>query len=136
MIVDEVIGFNDAFVSAENYVFPGNKREIFFQPLFFFIKRKGKLHGSGNNIQVKMFHQCFDSRNTTGNQRNRFEKSRSVNVTLHSRFIFETLVFRHTKQGKPVYFLARLCFIIFNNCLLYTSPSPRDGLLSRMPSSA
>ena len=26
--------------------------------------------------------------------------------------------------------------INFNICLLYTSPSPRDGLLSRMPSSA
>ena len=25
---------------------------------------------------------------------------------------------------------------ILNICLLYTSPSPRDGLLSRMPSSA
>ena len=25
---------------------------------------------------------------------------------------------------------------VINNCLLYTSPSPRDGLLSRMPSSA
>ena len=25
---------------------------------------------------------------------------------------------------------------VFENCLLYTSPSPRDGLLSRMPSSA
>ena len=25
---------------------------------------------------------------------------------------------------------------ISNTCLLYTSPSPRDGLLSRMPSSA
>ena len=25
---------------------------------------------------------------------------------------------------------------IFTYCLLYTSPSPRDGLLSRMPSSA
>ena len=25
---------------------------------------------------------------------------------------------------------------IINACLLYTSPSPRDGLLSRMPSSA
>ena len=25
---------------------------------------------------------------------------------------------------------------LFINCLLYTSPSPRDGLLSRMPSSA
>ena len=27
-------------------------------------------------------------------------------------------------------------FTIVNTCLLYTSPSPRDGLLSRMPSSA
>ena len=26
--------------------------------------------------------------------------------------------------------------IFYRNCLLYTSPSPRDGLLSRMPSSA
>ena len=27
-------------------------------------------------------------------------------------------------------------FMQVNDCLLYTSPSPRDGLLSRMPSSA
>ena len=27
-------------------------------------------------------------------------------------------------------------FIRYKRCLLYTSPSPRDGLLSRMPSSA
>ena len=26
--------------------------------------------------------------------------------------------------------------VVFYACLLYTSPSPRDGLLSRMPSSA
>ena len=26
--------------------------------------------------------------------------------------------------------------VLVSNCLLYTSPSPRDGLLSRMPSSA
>ena len=26
--------------------------------------------------------------------------------------------------------------MMLGNCLLYTSPSPRDGLLSRMPSSA
>ena len=26
--------------------------------------------------------------------------------------------------------------VLYINCLLYTSPSPRDGLLSRMPSSA
>ena len=27
-------------------------------------------------------------------------------------------------------------FVQYHSCLLYTSPSPRDGLLSRMPSSA
>ena len=26
--------------------------------------------------------------------------------------------------------------VVYGSCLLYTSPSPRDGLLSRMPSSA
>ena len=26
--------------------------------------------------------------------------------------------------------------VVEHSCLLYTSPSPRDGLLSRMPSSA
>ena len=29
-----------------------------------------------------------------------------------------------------------LDLVLIWNCLLYTSPSPRDGLLSRMPSSA
>ena len=27
-------------------------------------------------------------------------------------------------------------YVLYRSCLLYTSPSPRDGLLSRMPSSA
>ena len=30
----------------------------------------------------------------------------------------------------------RVILVNSNPCLLYTSPSPRDGLLSRMPSSA
>ena len=31
----------------------------------------------------------------------------------------------------------RICWYSYSDgCLLYTSPSPRDGLLSRMPSSA
>ena len=34
------------------------------------------------------------------------------------------------------FFLVILMFNVFYICLLYTSPSPRDGLLSRMPSSA
>ena|SRR5664279_3005685 len=32
--------------------------------------------------------------------------------------------------------LERLFLKLYEDCLLYTSPSPRDGLLSRMPSSA
>ena len=35
-------------------------------------------------------------------------------------------------QGKELTILPKDLYI----CLLYTSPSPRDGLLSRMPSSA
>ena len=33
-------------------------------------------------------------------------------------------------------FLVRFGMSNIESCLLYTSPSPRDGLLSRMPSSA
>ena len=32
--------------------------------------------------------------------------------------------------------VSKLDWSLLNVCLLYTSPSPRDGLLSRMPSSA
>ena len=32
--------------------------------------------------------------------------------------------------------LSKLLVVLLTLCLLYTSPSPRDGLLSRMPSSA
>ena len=35
-----------------------------------------------------------------------------------------------------VHAMAAGCFHRLSACLLYTSPSPRDGLLSRMPSSA
>ena len=34
-------------------------------------------------------------------------------------------------NNEPLFLVGMLC-----HCLLYTSPSPRDGLLSRMPSSA
>ena len=38
-------------------------------------------------------------------------------------------------KKKPFVIIAG-CVAQAENCLLYTSPSPRDGLLSRMPSSA
>ena len=37
----------------------------------------------------------------------------------------------HIKDSSTATFMADVV-----DCLLYTSPSPRDGLLSRMPSSA
>ena len=38
--------------------------------------------------------------------------------------------------GLSIYFLSWKLIILFMLCLLYTSPSPRDATLSRMPSSA
>ena len=45
------------------------------------------------------------------------------------------------KQTEIQNYIRSVCFCsndiyIVKSCLLYTSPSPRDGLLSRMPSSA
>ena len=39
-------------------------------------------------------------------------------------------------QSVPLYHPRPGCVVLMFPCLLYTSPSPRDGLLSRMPSSA
>ena len=39
-------------------------------------------------------------------------------------------------MGTDAFFLSGFGDGSFDGCLLYTSPSPRDGLLSRMPSSA
>ena len=57
------------------------------------------------------------------------------------------MIAEHVKPGVTTEELDRIChdYIVneqkaipapLNYCLLYTSPSPRDGLLSRMPSSA
>ena len=55
----------------------------------------------------------------------------------------ETL-FQHVSQEYPMISLNTVYYTLstlkdaglLKDCLLYTSPSPRDGLLSRMPSSA
>ena len=46
-------------------------------------------------------------------------------------FGFELVDVEYVKEAGTWYLRAYI-----DNCLLYTSPSPRDGLLSRMPSSA
>ena len=44
--------------------------------------------------------------------------------------------FEESLLGGPGAALGPQTFRLMDPCLLYTSPSPRDGLLSRMPSSA
>ena len=60
--------------------------------------------------------------------RERTEKNERVLVTTLTKRMAEDLTDYLAENGVKVEYL--------HSCLLYTSPSPRDGLLSRMPSSA
>ena len=63
----------------------------------------------------------------------RFKKEKNFDLTIKEKFIYDYELASQNEyddwQDQPMSALALVC-------LLYTSPSPRDGLLSRMPSSA
>ena len=63
-----------------------------------------------------------------------------VALILYAISIYNNLVNSRNRVGNAFsqidVQLTRRYDLIPNLCLLYTSPSPRDGLLSRMPSSA
>ena len=59
------------------------------------------------------------------------EKSRGTRVAIWTTILVALLAFGYA--GTAWYLQDK---VPNNTCLLYTSPSPRDGLLSRMPSSA
>eukprot|EP01016_Furgasonia_blochmanni_P034566 TRINITY_DN374_c0_g1_i4.p1 TRINITY_DN374_c0_g1~~TRINITY_DN374_c0_g1_i4.p1 ORF type:complete len:188 (-),score=28.45 TRINITY_DN374_c0_g1_i4:39-602(-) len=61
-----------------------------------------------------------------------FKKPRALFVQFKSDILFVHLIWKFL----AVYSWYPPSNPLFNSCLLYTSPSPRDGLLSRMPSSA
>ena len=48
---------------------------------------------------------------------------------------FDASVMKRVRPGRLAT-TDRMVIVLYSVCLLYTSPSPRDGLLSRMPSSA
>ena len=50
--------------------------------------------------------------------------------------VYSDKSFTYIKKTPPASILLKKAAGIKSGCLLYTSPSPRDGLLSRMPSSA
>ena len=70
--------------------------------------------------------QVYTSTSATTGANTYLEKK---DVTYLQEYVSST---ESAKRGKPKYYAS------FGGatCLLYTSPSPRDGLLSRMPSSA
>ena len=59
-----------------------------------------------------------------------FLKEQAAESLMHAQLAGEKIA---GLDGHPSQKIAK---IEETNCLLYTSPSPRDGLLSRMPSSA
>ena len=53
-----------------------------------------------------------------------------------ARLLFEDMISRAEKKILQSRRIANTASLEKNSCLLYTSPSPRDATLSRMPSSA
>ena len=68
-------------------------------------------------------------------QESKYEPNKAAMVVHHSTPIApmdgRSLPIQETDHDQ-----AKSMMVITSPCLLYTSPSPRDGLLSRMPSSA
>ena len=62
-----------------------------------------------------------------------FEKT-PMFVFLNKKDLFEEMIATKVRLVVLVVLAVLVALVVI--CLLYTSPSPRDGLLSRMPSSA
>ena len=93
------------------------------------------------NEQKKIAAYIYDLEPAEGNAQ------QEIPLTLLVKRILETATYHAENWGvgystlikeNRAWVLARLAIEMssYPGCLLYTSPSPRDGLLSRMPSSA
>ena len=63
-------------------------------------------------------------------------KKREATLLFDNNLSFYGHSYFFSSNGIIQNILEVLLFYVNKTCLLYTSPSPRDGLLSRMPSSA
>ena len=89
--------------------------------------RQGELLALNKKIDpIKNTNKTVWSQNNTKNVLERAKETKQVSVPTRG-------FAKHTVEtGETIYSIARL----YNVCLLYTSPSPRDEPSSRMPSSA
>ena len=60
----------------------------------------------------------------------------AMSLTLHTHHASRIWHGRAAAEGRPGIVGLNGYIAVMNNCLLYTSPSPRDRTRSRMPSSA
>ena len=63
-------------------------------------------------------------------------QSGEVSALMKGNIHTEILMHEALKRKQGIRLKRRPSHAFYMTCLLYTSPSPRDGLLSRMPSSA
>ena len=110
----------DAGWDADYAVFDVTKIEDGLTAMSDIVQKNGSLFGLINNAGVQHRSPILDF--TTAD----FEHVLSTNLTSCFSLSREAIRFMSNSGGGR----------IINTCLLYTSPSPRDGLLSRMPSSA
>ena len=82
-----------------------------------------------DNRKVKTEHKAKVEQARVNAEINRIEKAAQSDQDYDLEALRQT---RYSWKDEYVLVIITLPFI----CLLYTSPSPRDGLLSRMPSSA
>eukprot|EP01016_Furgasonia_blochmanni_P055772 TRINITY_DN9386_c0_g1_i7.p1 TRINITY_DN9386_c0_g1~~TRINITY_DN9386_c0_g1_i7.p1 ORF type:complete len:129 (-),score=30.18 TRINITY_DN9386_c0_g1_i7:19-405(-) len=77
--------------------------------------------------------------NTCMNKTSQCDSWRDWTRKLFNQSVGYTNIYGNWETPKPemiTYDYAKVAALKAIDCLLYTSPSPRDGLLSRMPSSA
>ena len=96
----------------------------------------GQVSGAAGNVDVGAIFRGIDSGNPFADTYNialgaEYEKERARRLAGSNAFIAAM----NAKTAEDGYELMTAAATP-KTCLLYTSPSPRDGLLSRMPSSA
>ena len=76
-------------------------------------------------------YECFDIKRVIDTINDLSTKARAADIPV--------ILIQHEEEGDLLQYGSegwQLAEGLKTSCLLYTSPSPRDGLLSRMPSSA
>ena len=97
-------------------------RSLLFLPLLFGLS--GPAIADAEVFKIDVSAESYRNYILSGTDRNGSVSGEDPTVTLNKG---DTIIFDVDASRHPFY---------IKTCLLYTSPSPRDGLLSRMPSSA